>query len=106
MDSKRNIVISYIENCIKIFKDRNTTGPFFNGGTYGNQSKTERSYFFIEKSAIDSVVDSSELNQYNILNTHEELWFLKMRYRKTSNSLVNLLTITLSDTIKIKISER
>ena len=62
--------------------------------------------FFIEKSAIDSVVDSSELNQYNILNTHEELWFLKMRYRKTSNSPENILTITLSDTIKIKISER
>ena len=73
---------------------------------HGNQSKTERSYFFIEKSAIDSVVDSSELNQYNILNTHEELWFLKMGYRKTSNSPENILTITLSDTIKIKISER
>ena len=74
--------------------------------TWKSEQDRSRSYFFIEKSAIDSVVDSSELNQYNILNTHEELWFLKMRYRKTSNSPENILTITLSDTIKIKISER
>lgn len=44
--------------------------------------------------------------------THEHEWritenvSLKMRHRKTSNSLGNILTITLSDTIKIKISER
>nr|DAT59376.1 MAG TPA: hypothetical protein [Caudoviricetes sp.] len=31
---------------------------------------------------------------------------MKVRYRKTSNSPENILTITLSDTIKIKISER
>ncbi len=29
--------------------------------------------FLSKNQLLDSVVDSSELNQYNILNTHEEL---------------------------------